>query len=309
MKTNPLIWIAALLGLLLAVVWWRQGDLQDEITQLRAEIAALSDKPSPGARDNPVGSSPASDLSTPIGVPRAENNDDRVAELEHVVNAQADLLEGLMAQLSQINERHRRASARAWGSEQAVGAPDTMIAGDQRTAWAPANADGGVEWLEAEFANPADLAQVIVRQTCNPGTITKVVAITDSGAEVPIWQGEDPSKGQSLADTPFAVPTGVNARKVKIFLDTSKVPGWEEIDAIKIVGRDGSQQWANSVNASSTYARGVSMGGETTLYLSNTLSPENTSGIHGSVMEAYSENLSGFLSVPRNGDSLRIPTD
>jgi hypothetical protein len=308
MKTNPLIWMAAVLGLLLAVVWWQQGDLQDEITQLRAEIAGLSSRPSQSARDNPASGS-VSDSSTPIiGVPRAENNEDRIAELEYVVNAQADLLEGLMAQLSQANERHRRASARAWGPEQAVGAPDTMTAGDQRTAWAPANADGGVEWLEAEFADPADLAQVVVRQTCNPGTITKVVAITDTGAEVPIWQGEDPSKGQRLADTPFAVPAGVNARKVKIFLDTSKMPGWEEIDAIKIVGRDGSQQWANSVNASSTYAGGVSMAGDATLYgLEMAVgSTANTSGIQGRVIESFSENFSGFLTVPQNGDGLRI---
>jgi hypothetical protein len=285
MKTNPLLWIAATLGLLLAVVWWRQEDMQNEITELRAEIIALSEKAPPPPREHPPASFLPEHTPAAAGVPRSENSEDRISELEHVVNAQADLVEELMAQLSQINERHRRASARAWGPEQAVGAPDTMTAGDQRTAWAPANADGGMEWLEAEFANPADLAQVVVRQTCNPGTITKVVAITDTGAEVPIWQGEDPSKGQSLADTPFAVPPGVNARKVKVFLDTSKMPGWEEIDAIKIVGRDGGQQWANSVNASSTYARGVNMGtGNTILWDTSSSAQVETSYLLGETL-------------------------
>jgi hypothetical protein len=262
MKTNPLTWTSAVLALLLAALWWRQGDLQDEITQLRAEIAALPDKAPPASRDPSSASFVRGEATSTVGVPRSENNEDRITELEHVVNAQADLVEGLMAQLSQINERHRRASARAWGPEQAVGAPDTMTAGDHRTAWAPANSDGGVEWLEAEFAKLSDLSQVVVRQTSNPGGITKVVAITETGAEVPIWQGEDPSRGQKLADTPFSVPPGVNARKVKIFVDTSKMPGWEEIDAIKVVGRDGSQQWANSVNASSTYAQGAGLAHE-----------------------------------------------
>ena len=142
------------------------------------------------------------------------------------------------------------------------------------------------ERLEAEFAKPADLSQVVVRQTSNPGTVTKVVAITDTGAEVPIWQGEDPSQGQSLADTPFSVPPGVNARKVKIFLDTSKMPGWEEIDAIKIVGRDGAQQWANSVNASSTYAHGVGMGGTTLLLDTSTSAQVEGSYILGDLIRS-----------------------
>jgi hypothetical protein len=275
MKTNPLTWTAAVLALLLTVLWWRQGDLQSEIIELRAQIAALSDKAPPGTRDHSLASSAPVDAVSGIGVPRSENNEDRITELEHVVNAQADLVEGLMAQLSQISERDRRASARAWGPEQAVGAPDTMTAGDHRTAWAPANSDGGVEWLEAEFAKLSDLSQVVVRQTCNPGAITKVVAITETGAEVPIWQGEDPSRGQRLADTPFSVPPGVNARKVKIFLDTSKMPGWEEIDAIQIVGRDGTQQWANSVNASSTYAQGAISGHDTVLRWVDLSEPES----------------------------------
>ena len=266
MKTNSLLWIAAVLGFLLIVLWWRQEEMKDEIKDLRAEIDALPDQAPPNIHVSLPSSHTPGDRVPAVGVPRSENNEDRISELEHVVNAQADLLEGLMAQFSEINERHRRVSARAWGPEQAVGAPDTMTAGDQRTAWAPANPDGGMEWLEAEFAKSSDLSQVVVRQTCNPGTITKVVAITDTGAEVPIWQGEDPSKGQSLSDTPFVVPPGVNARKVRIFLDTAKMPGWEEIDAIKIVGRDGGQQWANSVNASSTYAGGVGMGGNVMLW-------------------------------------------
>ena len=251
--------------------------MKDEIKELRAEIAALSDQALPITRDQTPASFALGDPVPAIGIPRDENAEDRITELAYVVNAQADLVEGLMAQLSEINERHRKASARPWGPEQAVGAPDTMTAGDQRSAWAPANADGGMEWLEAEFARPSDLSQVVVRQTCNPGTITRVVAITDSGAEVPIWQGEDPSKGQILADTPFIVPPGVNARKVKIFLDTSKMPGWEEIDAIKVVGRDGAQQWANSVNSSSTYAQGAGMGGN--LMLWNT---SNSAQVEGS---------------------------
>jgi hypothetical protein len=41
---------------------------------------------------------------------------------------------------------------------------------------------------------------------------------------------------------------------VKVYLDTARVPGWNEIDAVQIIGRDGSQQWAKHATASSTYA-------------------------------------------------------
>ena len=251
------MWITAGLAVLVIVLWWRQESLQSELTDLRAQIAQPSPPAIRSGAPSPVASSlNAGNPSEPrIAVPVNEDSSaERIADLERVVNGQADILEQLLSQLSTLSDRARRASARAWGPEQAVGAPDTMTAGDHNTAWAPAQADGGVEWLEAEFANPAELGQVIVRQTCNPGCITKLVAVTDSGAEVPIWEGQDPSKGQTLANTPFAVPAGINARRVRVYVDTSKMPGWEEIDAVQLVGRDGSSQWANSVNASSTYA-------------------------------------------------------
>jgi hypothetical protein len=262
MKTNLFAWISSLLFVCLAIVWWRQAELRDEISELRTELGAVA---SPHTNRVQVSESTYSVRVNEPPIARAdafEARDERIAELERVVNAQADLLDKLMGRFAQIDEQRRRAAARAWGPEQAVGAPDTMSPGDHRSAWAPAVADGGVEWIEAEFENPTDLAQVVVRQTCNPGTITRVVAITDTGAEVEIWNGEDPSKGQRLSDTPFAAPSGLRAQRVRVYMDTAKLPGWEEIDALKIVGRGGSQQWARSVNASSTYAGGVVLSGE-----------------------------------------------
>jgi hypothetical protein len=43
---------------------------------------------------------------------------------------------------------------------------------------------------------------------------------------------------------------------VRVYLDTAKVPGWNEIDAVELIGRDGTRQWAVSATASSTYAQG-----------------------------------------------------
>lgn len=142
---------------------------------------------------------------------------------------------------------------RGWGPEQAAGDPDTMQAGDISTAWAPREQDGGTEWLKLDYEKSVDIAEVRVRETYNPGAISKVTAFLADGSEVTLWEGEEP-KSVAPVEMSFTVPSSVNAKSVKVYLDTKRVPGWNEIDAVQIIGRDGSQQWAKHATASSTYA-------------------------------------------------------
>ena len=70
-----------------------------------------------------------------------------------------------------------------------------------------------------------------------------------------IWQGRrDASEG--IVDAPFSAPPGLMASGVKVYLDTARVPGWNEIDAVELIGRDGSRQWAATSSASSSYDSG-----------------------------------------------------
>jgi hypothetical protein len=142
---------------------------------------------------------------------------------------------------------------RGWGPEQAVGEPDTMQAGDISTAWAPREQDGGEEWLKLDYEKSVDIAEVRVRETHNPGAISKVTAFLANGSEVTLWEGVEP-KATAPVEMSFTIPSNVNAKSVKVYLDTTRVPGWNEIDAVQIIGRDGSQQWARHATASSTYA-------------------------------------------------------
>ena len=48
--------------------------------------------------------------------------------------------------------------------------------------------------------------------------------------------------------------TTVPVHGVRVILDTSKVRGWNEIDAVGIRGADNKIAWATKVEASSTYA-------------------------------------------------------
>jgi hypothetical protein len=141
---------------------------------------------------------------------------------------------------------------RSWGEEQVVGAPDTATASDAPSAWASRDQDAGPEWLQLDFENAVDVAEVRIRESYNPGAISKVTGIVN-GQEVTLWEGT--AQG-GAAPRDFVVPVDGNlqANSVVVHLDTARVPGCNEIDAVELVGKDGSRQWATSSSASSTYA-------------------------------------------------------
>jgi hypothetical protein len=144
---------------------------------------------------------------------------------------------------------------RGWGPEQATGEPDTLQAGDISTAWASRHPDAGPEWLKLEYDKEADIGEVRIRETHNPGAITKVTAFDKDGKEEVLWQGREPDHdfpGDFVV--PVAKDRNVLTKSVKIYLDTTLVQGWNEIDAVRLVAKDGTGQWAARATASSTFA-------------------------------------------------------
>jgi hypothetical protein len=250
MKNFALISAAAALAVL-ALAWWRDAAREEEIAALRAQWSAIA---SPATAPIPRGT-PAPDTPAPQRPESSDAFEARIADLERVASGQADIIEELLRRLDTFEQTQRKSSAASWSALQATGAPDTLQDGDHVSAWAPAQADGGEEWLEAEFANATALSQVIVRETCGPGCITKIVALLPGGAEALVWQGEPP-KNASPSNTAFPAPANVVTNRVKVYFDTARVPGWNEIDAVELVGSDGSRQWAKSASASSSYGAG-----------------------------------------------------
>lgn len=147
------------------------------------------------------------------------------------------------------------AAKRSWGPEQATGAPDTHHGGDSATAWASLGADSGTEWLQLEYDREVAVAEVRIRETDNPGAVSRVVAVVD-GEEKVLWEGEDPTTTvpAEFVVRPEEDAKDVTSRTIRIYLDTSRKPGWNEIDAVELVGKDGSRQWASRATASSSYA-------------------------------------------------------
>jgi len=107
--------------------------------------------------------------------------------------------------------------------------------------------------LNLDYSNQVYLAEVRVRETYNPGAISKVVAVLPNGQEQVIWEGVT-EPGEAPIEKVFPVSGNVYAKGVKVYLDTRRVPGWNEIDAVELVGRDGTRQWASHATASSSYA-------------------------------------------------------
>jgi hypothetical protein len=141
---------------------------------------------------------------------------------------------------------------RSWGPEQATGSPDTPTAGDYPTAWAPREQDTGPEWLRLEFAEAVEAAQIRIRENFNPGAISKVVGMVGNREQV-LWEGIEET---APAPREFTVPIAgsVVLRSIVVHLDTARAPGWNEIDAVQLVAKDGRAQWAQSASASSSYA-------------------------------------------------------
>jgi beta-lactamase regulating signal transducer with metallopeptidase domain len=80
-------------------------------------------------------------------------------------------------------------------------------------------------------------------------------------AEKTIWEGTDPVQvGAGKGVAVISVPAGLKPiHKVKLHLDSPRVQGWNEIDAVGLLNISGEVQWAAAATASSTYGQSVAV--------------------------------------------------
>jgi RNA polymerase sigma factor (sigma-70 family) len=141
-----------------------------------------------------------------------------------------------------------------WDHSQATGAPDTEMAGDIVTAWAPKETKSGEQWLQLGYKNAVELKEVNIHETNAAGAVSKVAALMPDGTEKILWQGTEGPAGQEIIESSIPVPPGTTSRQIKVYVDTNRVESWPEIDAVEMVGTDGSKQWASESSASSSYS-------------------------------------------------------
>jgi hypothetical protein len=134
---------------------------------------------------------------------------------------------------------------------QAAGAPNAEPNVDDPAAWASSRGDMGLQWLELSYRTPLRANRLRIFEVNSAGAIVEVQTVDSSGQRRTVWRGTDPTIRPGVFDlridaTPYRVA------RVRLILDTSRRPGWNEIDAVELVGPDG-RAWAASAVASSNY--------------------------------------------------------
>ncbi|MCA8957162.1 MAG: hypothetical protein KDC87_13895 [Planctomycetes bacterium] len=137
---------------------------------------------------------------------------------------------------------------------QATGQPNSDAQVDSVTAWATAQPNAGIEWLEVGFDRPMRGATLHIHEVLAPGAVVEVRGVAVDGRVHTLWRGTDPTRVPGVFSVPLQ-PIASPLRRVRIVLDTRLRDGWNEIDAVQLVGPDGSS-WATTATASSYYGAG-----------------------------------------------------
>jgi hypothetical protein len=158
----------------------------------------------------------------------------------------------------------------AWSAKQLTGPPNTPGYGDYQTAWAPSLREGGVEWLELAYRYPVIPSNVQIHENLNEGSVVRVQLQPEGGGDWVTVLDRPLDLARELRTEGVVINVvGVHdyvgaTRRVRIEVDTAR-PGWEEIDAVALIGKyvvgaveDGQSTgayrwWAGNATASSQY--------------------------------------------------------
>jgi len=142
---------------------------------------------------------------------------------------------------------------KGWDDVQMTGEPDTWGHADQQTAWASLKAQEGIVTVTLWFGQAVVPAAIRIHESFNPGAIIRI-DVGGGGSWTLAYEGEaSPVSGPRWFEPALEDGLG-EIRVVRITLDTSAVSGWNEIDAVELVG-GGLRQWATGATSSSCYAR------------------------------------------------------
>ena len=127
--------------------------------------------------------------------------------------------------------------AAGFSANQATGAPNVEKYGDNEAAWTAKTPDSGIEWLDLKYPKPVHATEVRVRESNASGAVIKIEFYDEQGIAHAVWQGNDPTTELNYLMVKFPKTT-FKTDRVKVTLATNVVPGWNEIDAVQLVGTD-----------------------------------------------------------------------
>ena len=145
---------------------------------------------------------------------------------------------GLTEQWATSAEASSEYGDSSWSAQQATGEPNSLDGGDLPTAWAAASADSQVESLVLAFDVPVIPAGIEIYESYNPGAIVSIEVLDLNTDEwVVVWAGTADTVGENVAIfSPALTSVEFATSQVRLTIDEPAVTGWNEIDAVKLIG-------------------------------------------------------------------------
>lgn len=218
------------------------------LTLAIATIAALGGcgkKPASGGADASATVAPAAAPATPAPPPAPAEDPEIAARRKamEIALAEQKIADDPMGQWAvdaKASSTYQDASDQtAYSAWQATGAPNVSRYGDDGNSWATKESDAGIEWLQVTFAKPVRATEIRIRQNNAPGSIVKVELIDDQNAAHTVFEGMDDTKYPENTIAWFIRAFNSTEYKVtgaRITLATNMVQGWNEIDAVQLLG-------------------------------------------------------------------------
>lgn len=151
---------------------------------------------------------------------------------------------GVIYQWAITAEASSEFSAPEWSAEQSVGIPDSPGCGDYQFSWATAASDS-VDTLTVHFSELVIPLEIIIHESFNPDQISKVeVQDPEHQGYYTVLQ-KNPLRVDRPCPYELVVPVeGIDflTNTVRITVDQSQLGlGWNEIDAIQLIGIRGEE--------------------------------------------------------------------
>ncbi|MFN8166740.1 MAG: T9SS type A sorting domain-containing protein [Bacteroidia bacterium] len=155
-----------------------------------------------------------------------------------------------------------------WAAIQILGEPDVYPGyGDIELSWSPAGQDEPSQFLELGFSYPIPINFVDIFETFGPGTVDSIYVMNPGTGLYELVYSDVP---EVCGDSAFVLHatfpmTSFPVSQIRIHMDMSAVPGWNDFDAVRI-GSDvpAGYTWStgdtsSTINVSSTGSFTVSV--------------------------------------------------
>jgi hypothetical protein len=120
---------------------------------------------------------------------------------------------------------------------QATGSPNVLVASDNPLAWASKDPDAGEETLTLVYEHVVTPTGVRIFESYNPGAVVRIEAFDlDEEEWVVLWEGQELTDEPLRTFSPALDEAEFQTDQLRLTLDTAAVGGWNEIDAVELLG-------------------------------------------------------------------------